>query len=168
MSSFSVETKSDGMKEFLVKVNRVSKTVKGGRKMSFSAFVVVGDGVSKVGFGHGKAAEVPVAIQKALEVARQSMVKVNLNGDTIYHPVEAKFRASKVRILPASEGTGIIAGTAMRAVFEVLGVQNILAKVMGSPNAINVVQATIEALRAVKTPEEIASKRGKTVEEVVS
>jgi small subunit ribosomal protein S5 len=168
MSSFSIETKSDGIREALVEVNRVSKTVKGGRRMSFSAYVVVGDAkAKKVGFGHGKAVEVPVAIQKAMENARRNMVKVNLNGDTIYHPVETKFRATKVVIMPASEGTGIIAGAAMRSVFEVLGVQNILAKVMGSANSINVVQATVNALSMVKTPEEIASKRGKTVEEIV-
>jgi len=165
--SFSVETKSDGIKEALVAVNRVSKTVKGGRRMSFSAFVVVGDGKGKVGFGHGKALEVPVAIQKALESARRSMVKVQLNGDTIYHPVHAKFRATKVLMLPASEGTGIIAGAAMRAVFEVMGIQNILSKVSGSVNAINVVQATVKALISMKSPEQIAEKRGKTVEEVV-
>jgi len=165
--SFSVETKSDGIKEALVAVNRVSKTVKGGRRMSFSAFVVVGDGKGKVGFGHGKALEVPVAIQKALESARRSMVKVQLNGDTIYHPVHAKFRATKVLMLPASEGTGIIAGAAMRAVFEVMGIQNILSKVSGSANAINVVQATVKALISMKSPEQIAEKRGKTVEEVV-
>lgn len=165
--SFSVETKSDGIREALVAINRVSKTVKGGRRMSFSAFVVVGDGKGKVGFGHGKALEVPVAIQKALESARRSMVKVQLNGDTIYHPVNAKFRATKVLMLPASEGTGIIAGAAMRAVFEVLGVQNILAKVRGSANAINVVQATVKALASMTSPEQMADKRGKTVEEVV-
>lgn len=165
--SFSVETKSDGIREALVAINRVSKTVKGGRRMSFSAFVVVGDGKGRVGFGHGKALEVPVAIQKALESARRSMVKVQLNGDTIYHPVNAKFRATKVLMLPASEGTGIIAGAAMRAVFEVLGVQNILAKVRGSANAINVVQATVKALASMTSPEQMAEKRGKTVEEVV-
>ena len=165
--SFSVETKSDGIREALVAVNRVSKTVKGGRRMSFSAFVVVGDGKGKVGFGHGKALEVPVAIQKALESARRSMVKIQLDGDTIYHPIKGKFRATKVLIMPASEGTGIIAGAAMRAVFEVLGVQNILAKVSGSANAINVVQATVNALASMKSPEQIAEKRGKNVEEVV-
>lgn len=164
--SFSVETKSDGLKEALVAVNRVSKTVKGGRRMSFSACVVVGDGKSRVGVGHGKAAEVPAAIQKALETARKNMIKVQLKGDTLYHPIQNKFRATKVVILPASEGTGIIAGAAMRAVFEVLGVQNVLAKVMGSANPINVVRATLGALKMMKSPSEIAEKRGKTLEEI--
>jgi small subunit ribosomal protein S5 len=164
--SFSVETKSDGLKEALVAVNRVSKTVKGGRRMSFSVCVVVGDGKGRVGVGHGKALEVPVAIQKALESARKNMTKVHINNGTVYHPVETKFRATKVIVLPASEGTGIIAGAAMRSVFEVLGVQNVLAKVTGSANPINVVRATVNALKMMKSPSEIAEKRGKTLEEI--
>lgn len=167
MSSYSVETKSDGIKESLVAVNRVSKTVKGGRRMSFAAYVVVGDGKSKIGFGHGKALEVPVAIQKAMDDARKSMFKVHLINGTLYHPVQAKFGATRVKMMPAEEGTGMIAGSAMRTVFEVLGVQNVRAKVVGSANPINVVQATLAGLRMIKSPEAIADKRGKTVEEIV-
>lgn len=166
-SSYSVETKSDGIKESLVAVNRVSKTVQGGRRMSFSADIVVGDGKSKVGFGHGKALEVPVAIQKATEDARKNMFKVHIINGTLYHPVEAKFGSTRIKMMPASEGTGMIAGSAMRAVFEVLGIQNVRAKVVGSANPINVVKATLQGLRMMKSPEAIADKRGKTVEEIV-
>lgn len=168
MSSFSVETKSDGIKEALIKVARVSKTVQGGRKMSFVAYVVVGDGQGRVGFGHGKAGEVPTAIQKALENARKQIIKVAINadGNTLFHPIHAKFGASKIIMMPASKGTGIIAGAAMRAVFEVLGIDNVLAKVIGSPNPINVVRATLEGLNGMRSPELIAEMRGLSVEEI--
>src|SRR5690606_27055355 len=136
----------DGMIEKLVSVNRVSKTVKGGRIFGFAALTVVGDGQGKVGFGYGKAREVPVAIQKSMERARKAMVDVALNEGTIWYPVNAQHGAAKVFMQPASEGTGVIAGGAMRAVFEVLGVRNILSKAQGSRNPINLVRATINGL----------------------
>jgi small subunit ribosomal protein S5 len=135
--------------------------------MSFAAFAVVGDGSGRIGIGHGKSNEVPLAIQKAMETARKNMVRVHLNGDTLFHQSTAKFGATKVIIMPATEGTGIIAGAAMRAVFEVLGVKNVVAKVIGSPNSINVIRAALAALRQMKSPESIAEKRGKTVTEIM-
>ena len=161
------DTTSDGIVEKLVEVNRTSKTVKGGRQMGFSALVVAGDGEGKVGYGRGKAREVPLAIQKATENARRNMMQVNLKGSTVQHKIVACYGASKVLMIPASEGTGIIAGTAMRAVFEVMGIENILAKSIGSTNPVNVVQATIKGLKNMKTPESIAAKRGKTVKEIL-
>lgn len=154
--------------EKLVAVNRVAKVVKGGRQFGFAALVVVGDGNGRVGFGRGKAREVPIAIQKAMESARRNMVTVPLNGETIHYAITARHGAAKVYMQPASEGTGIIAGGPMRAVFEVLGVHNILAKCIGSPNPINVVNATIKGLSQMTSPEYIAAKRGKSVEEVLS
>lgn len=156
----------DGMIEKLVSVNRVSKTVKGGRIFGFAALTVVGDGQGKVGFGYGKAREVPVAIQKSMERARKSMVDVALNEGTIWYPVTAQHGAAKVYMQPASEGTGVIAGGAMRAVFEVLGVRNILSKAQGSRNPINLVRATINGLKNIASPARIAAKRGKSVEEL--
>ena len=135
---------TDGISDKLVGVRRVTKVVKGGRMFGFSALVVVGDGQGKIGFGQGKAKEVPVAIQKATEAARRNMVQVQLNGTTLYHPIRSRHGASKVLLLPAAEGTGIIAGGAMRAVFEVMGVRNILAKNVGSTNPVNVVRATVK------------------------
>ncbi len=132
--------------EKLIAVNRVSKVVKGGRIFSFTALTVVGDGNGRVGFGYGKAREVPAAIQKAMEKARRNMVDVDLNGHTLQHPIKGRHSGSKVYMQPASEGTGIIAGGAMRAVLEVAGVQNVLSKCYGSTNPINVVRATINAL----------------------
>lgn len=164
--SYSQKTESDGIEEKLVNVRRVAKVVKGGRIFGFSAVVVVGDGKSRVGIGLGKAREVPAAIQKALEKARRRMKKVDINGDTIYREITAKHGATKVFMKPASEGTGVIAGGPMRAVFEVLGVKNVLAKVMGSTNPINVIRATVKALQNIESPEYVAEKRGKTVEEV--
>lgn len=159
---------AEGMVEKLVNVNRVAKVVKGGRIFGFTALTVVGDGNGKVGFGRGKAREVPVAIQKAMEQARRNMVQVELkDGHTLQHPVKSTHGASKVYMQPASEGTGIIAGGAMRAVFEVLGVHNVLAKSIGSTNPINVVRATIKGLATMASPEEMAAKRGKTVEEIL-
>ncbi len=159
---------NDGMQEKLITVNRVAKVVKGGRQFGFTALTVVGDGAGRVGFGYGKAREVPAAIQKAMEKARNSMVNVSLNGGTLQYPVTAEHGASKVFMQPASDGTGIIAGGAMRAVFEVLGVHDVLAKSIGSRNPINVVRATIRGLQAMNSPEDVAAKRGKTVEEIRS
>ncbi len=159
---------TEGLVEKLVNVNRVAKVVKGGRIFSFTALTVVGDGKGKVGFGRGKAREVPAAIQKAMEQARRNMVQVELkDGHTLQHAINAEHGASKVFMQPASEGTGIIAGGAMRAVFEVLGVQNVLAKSNGSTNPINIVRATIKGLANMATPESMAAKRGKTVEEIL-
>jgi small subunit ribosomal protein S5 len=157
----------EGLQEKLVNVNRVAKVVKGGRIFGFTALTVVGDGNGKIGFGRGKAREVPVAIQKAMEAARRDTVEVTLNGTTIWHPIKATHGSSTVYLQPASEGTGIIAGGAMRAVLEVVGVHNVLAKVYGSTNPINVVRATIKGLSQMVTPESVAAKRGKTVEEIM-
>ncbi len=157
---------SDGLQEKLVAVNRVAKVVKGGRQFGFTALTVVGDGEGKVGIGYGKAKEVPVAIQKAMERARRDMVTVALKDGTLQYPITARHGAAKVFMKPASEGTGIIAGGAMRAVFEVLGVRNVLAKCIGSRNPINVVKATLKGLAEMSSPEDIAAKRGKSVEEI--
>ncbi|KFH38713.1 30S ribosomal protein S5 [Vibrio cholerae] len=154
------------MQEKLIAVNRVSKTVKGGRIMSFTALTVVGDGNGRVGFGYGKAREVPAAIQKAMEKARRSMVTIALNEGTLHHPVKGRHSGSKVYMQPAAEGTGVIAGGAMRAVLEVAGVHNVLSKAYGSTNPINIVRATIDALVDVKSPEMVAAKRGLTVEAI--
>ncbi len=157
---------SDGMLEKLIAVNRVSKTVKGGRQFTFTALTVVGDGAGKVGFGYGKAREVPVAIQKSMEHARRQMINVELNQGTLWHPIKANHGAARVYMQPASEGTGVIAGGAMRAVLEAVGVKNILAKAVGSRNPINLVRATMKGLRAMSSPSRVAAKRGKTVEEI--
>lgn len=154
-------------KEKLVSVNRVSKTVKGGKQFAFAALTVVGDGAGRVGFGYGKAREVPVAIQKAMERARKNMISVPLRGMTLQHEIWGEHGATKVFMRPASDGTGVIAGGAMRAVFEVAGVQNVLAKSFGSRNAINVVRATVDALKNMNLPSEIAAKRGKTIEDIL-
>lgn len=162
-----VEDKNEGLQEKLVQVNRVAKVVKGGRIFGFTALTVVGDGNGKVGFGRGKAREVPAAIQKALEAARRNMVSVDLSGTTLQHPIKARHGASKVYMQPASDGTGIIAGGAMRAVFEVAGVQNVLAKCYGSTSPVNVVRATVNGLAAMHSPDDVAAKRGKSVEEIL-
>ena len=156
----------DGFIEKLVAVNRVSKTVKGGRQFTFTALTVVGDGAGKVGFGYGKAREVPVAIQKSMEYARKAMVAVDLNEGTLWHPVKAGHGAARVFMQPASEGTGVIAGGAMRAVLEAVGVKNVLAKAVGSRNPINLVRATVKGLEAMQSPARIAAKRGKSIEEI--
>jgi len=156
----------DGLQEKLISVNRVAKTVKGGRIFSFAALTVVGDGQGRVGFGYGKAREVPVAIQKAMEKARRNMVSVPLVNGTLHYPIKARHVAAKVYMQPASEGTGIIAGGAMRAVLEVLGVHNILAKRNGSSNPVNVVRATINGLAAMGSPDFVAAKRGKSTDEI--
>jgi len=156
----------DTLEEKLVQVNRVAKVVKGGRIFGFTALTVVGDGNGRVGFGRGKAKEVPIAIQKAMEDARRSLVDVELNGSTLWYPVKAKHGSANVYMQPASEGTGIIAGGAMRAVLELAGVQNVLAKCYGSTNPVNVVRATINALSKMESPESVAMRRGKTVEQI--
>jgi small subunit ribosomal protein S5 len=158
---------SDGLQEKLVTVNRVAKVVKGGRQFGFTALTVVGDGEGKVGVGYGKAREVPLAIQKAMEKARRDMVTVNLQEGTLHYPITARYGAAKVFMKPASEGTGIIAGGAMRAIFEVVGVKNVLAKCIGSRNPINVVRATLKGLSQMSSPEEVAARRGKSVEEIL-
>ena len=158
---------TEGLQEKLVQVNRVAKVVKGGRIFSFTALTVVGDGNGKVGFGRGKAREVPVAIQKAMEAARRNMVQVDIKGDTLQYAVRGVHGASKVYMQPASEGTGVIAGGAMRSVLEIAGVHNVLAKCYGSTNPVNVVRATIKALQSISSPEEVAAKRGKSVEDIL-
>ena len=163
----NIEQKDGDLQESLVQVNRVSKVVKGGRIFSFTALTVVGDGAGRVGFGRGKAREVPAAIQKAMEAARRNMITVELDGTTLQYAIKARHGASKVYMQPASEGTGVIAGGAMRAVFEMAGVHNVLAKCYGSTNPLNVVRATFNGLKAMNSPEEIAAKRGKTVEEIL-
>ena len=160
------EANTEGLEEKLVQVNRVAKTVKGGRIFAFTALTVVGDGKGRVGFGRGKAREVPAAIQKAMESARRNTIQVDLDGDTIQYPVKARHGASKVYMQPASQGTGVITGGAMRAVLEVAGVHNVLSKAYGSTNPINIVRATIDALGSVKSPEMVAAKRGLTVESI--
>jgi len=155
------------LKEKLVATNRVSKTVKGGKHFSFTALTVVGDGAGRVGFGYGKAREVPAAISKAMDQARKNMVTVPLRGHTIQHEVIGTHGATRVLLKPASDGTGVIAGGAMRPMFEVAGVQNVLAKTYGSRNAMNVVRATVDAIKKMSMPSEIAAKRGKTLEEIL-
>jgi len=167
MAKFDAQQNSDGLIEKLVNINRVAKVVKGGRIFGFTALTVVGDGEGKVGFGRGKAREVPVAVQKAMENARKNMFNINLKGGTLQYPLQGTHGAAKVVMLPASEGTGIIAGGAMRAVFEAVGVRDVLAKCIGSNNPINVVRATFEGLSAMTTPEAVAAKRGKSVKEIV-
>ena len=160
------EKPDDGMREKMVAVNRVTKVVKGGRILGFAALTVVGEGDGGVGMGKGKSREVPVAVQKAMEEARRKMAKVSLRNGTLHHSVIGKHGASSVLMQPAPVGTGIIAGGAMRAVFEVMGVTDIIAKSIGSTNPYNVVRATLNGLMATNAPSVIAAKRGKTVEEI--
>jgi small subunit ribosomal protein S5 len=157
---------ADEFVEKLVAVNRTAKVVKGGRQFGFTALTVVGDGAGRVGYGFGKAREVPVAISKAMAQARKNMVNVSLRNDTLYYAVKMEQGATRVYMQPASDGTGVIAGGGMRAVLECVGVRNVLAKSYGSRNPINVVRATIAALIKVRSPEEIAAKRGKSLEEI--
>ena len=151
----------EALEEKLVGVNRVAKVVKGGRIFGFTALTVVGDGNGRVGFGRGKAKEVPIAIQKAMENARRSMVEVDLNNTTLWYPIKAKHGSANVYMQPASEGTGIIAGGAMRAVLELVGIKNVLAKCYGSTNPINVVRATINGLAKMESPDSVKERRGK-------
>jgi len=157
----------DGMREKMIAINRVTKVVKGGRIMGFAALTVVGDGDGRIGMGKGKSKEVPVAVQKAMEEARRKMIKVTLKNGTLQHTVTGKHGASKVMIMPAKEGTGVIAGGPMRAIFEVLGVVNVVAKSNGSTNPYNMVRATLDGLSKMSAPSEIAAKRGKSVEEII-
>ncbi|MDH4148920.1 MAG: 30S ribosomal protein S5 [Betaproteobacteria bacterium] len=160
------EERGDGLREKMVAINRVTKVVKGGRVLGFAALTVVGDGDGGIGMGKGKSREVPVAVQKAMEEARKKMVKVQLRNGTLQHAVMGRHGASRVYMQPASEGTGIIAGGPVRAVLEVMGVANILAKCIGSTNPYNIVRATINGLTEMNTPAEIAAKRGKSVDEI--
>lgn len=166
MATAPAQGSTDGLQEKLVNVRRVAKVVKGGRVFGFAALTVVGDGEGRVGYGVAKAREVPVAIQKSLEQARKNMKKVALNGGTLQYSVMSNTGAAKVYMQPASEGTGIIAGGAMRAVFEVVGVHNVLAKCIGTNNPINVVRATIDGLASMHDPKQIAAKRGLSVEQI--
>jgi len=160
------EQRGDGLREKMIAINRVTKVVKGGRVMGFAALVVVGDGDGRVGMGKGKAREVPVSVQKAMDEARNKLVKINLKNGTLHHAVTGRHGSSRVYMQPASDGTGIIAGGPMRAIFEVMGVTNVLAKIIGSTNPYNVVRATLNGLQAMNTPSVIAAKRGKSVEEI--
>lgn len=157
----------DGMREKMIAINRVTKVVKGGRIMGFAALTVVGDGDGRIGMGKGKSKEVPVAVQKAMEEARRKMIKVTLKNGTLQHTVTGQHGASKVMIMPAKEGTGVIAGGPMRAIFEVMGNVNVVAKSNGSTNPYNMVRATLDGLSKMSTPSEIAAKRGKSVEEIL-
>ena len=161
------DERDDGLKEKMVAINRVTKVVKGGRILGFAALTVVGDGDGGIGMGKGKSREVPVAVQKAMDEARRKMRKVSLKNGTLQHTVMGKHGAASVLMQPAPAGTGIIAGGPMRAVFEVMGVTDVICKCIGSANPYNVVRATINGLMAINTPAEIAAKRGKSVEEIL-
>lgn len=167
MASFDNAQSADGFQEKLVAVNRVAKVVKGGRQFGFTALMVVGDGNGRVGYGYGKAREVPVAIQKATEQARKNMRDVSLKEGTLFYAMKGRHGATRVYMQPASDGTGVIAGGAMRSVLEVAGVKNVLAKSYGSRNPINVVQATLNALTDAASPDDIAAKRGKSLNEIL-
>ena len=167
MANYQAGSSEDELLEKLVTINRVAKVVKGGRLFGFTALTVVGDGKGRVGMGRGKAREVPAAIQKAMESARRNMIRVPLKGGTLQYALTARHGAAKVYMQPASEGTGIIAGGPMRAVFEVLGVRDVLAKCIGSPNPINVIRATIKGLENMTEPDRIAAKRGMPVEDLL-
>src|SRR5690606_36619296 len=161
------QERDDGLKEKMIAVNRVSKVVKGDRTMRFASLAVVGDGDGRIGMGKGKAREVPVTVQKAMEHARRGLFKVLLKNGTSHHTVVGKHGAATVLISPAAEGTGVIASGPMRAIFEVMGVRNVVAKSLGSSNPYNMVRATLNGLRACSTPADIAAKRGKSVEEIL-
>lgn len=161
------EERDDGIREKMIAVNRVTKVVKGGRILGFAALTVVGDGDGRIGMGKGKSREVPVSVQKAMERARRTMEKVPLKSGTIHHAVAGRHGAAKVMLMPAVEGTGVIAGGPMRAIFDVMGIRNIVAKSHGSTNPYNMVRATLNALENLRTPSEIAAKRGKSVEEIL-
>ena len=161
------EEQDDGIREKMIAVNRVTKVVKGGRILGFAALTVVGDGDGRIGMGKGKSREVPVSVQKAMDQARRAMEKVPLRNGTIFHAVEGHHGASRVMLHPAPEGTGVIAGGPMRAIFDVMGIRNIVAKSHGSSNPYNMVRATLDALSKLRSPSEIAAKRGKTVEVLI-
>jgi len=160
------EDRDDGLREKMIAVNRVTKVVKGGRILGFAALTVVGDGDGRVGMGKGKSKEVPAAVQKAMEEARRNMHKVSLKNGTIHHNVTGHHGAANVQMAPAPKGTGIIAGGPMRAVFEVMGITDIVAKSHGSSNPYNMVRATLDALIKSTTAAEVAAKRGKSVEDL--
>ena len=162
------EGPEDGLREKMIAINRVTKVVKGGRILGFAALTVVGDGDGRIGMGKGKSKEVPAAVQKAMEEARRNMIKVSLKDGSIHHKVVGEHGASHVLVAPAPRGTGIIAGGPMRAVFEVMGVSDVLCKCIGSTNPYNVVRATLDGLKKMNTPFEIAAKRGKTIEEILA
>lgn len=164
----AAEEIDDGIREKMIAVNRVTKVVKGGRIMAFAALTVAGDGDGSIGMGTGKSREVPASVSKAMERARKSMIKVPLNNGTIYHQVTGRHGASTVILMPASEGTGVIAGGPMRAVLDAVGIRNVLAKAYGSTNPYNMVRATLNALESLHSPADIAAKRGKTVEELTA
>lgn len=161
------DDQGDGLREKMISVNRVTKVVKGGRILGFAALTVVGDGDGSIGMGKGKSREVPVAVQKAMEEARRKLVKISLKNGTLHHAVLGEHGSSRVLMMPAPDGTGIIAGGAMRAVFEVMGVTNVVAKAHGSTNPYNIVRATLDGLNKMSTPAEIAAKRGKTMEQLL-
>ena len=161
------EGRDDGLREKMIQVNRVTKVVKGGRIMGFAALTVVGDGDGRVGMGKGKAREVPLAVQKAMDQARRNMVKVSLKNGSVHHNIRGEHGAAKVLLAPAPAGTGIIAGGPMRAVFEVLGITDVVAKSHGSSNPYNLVRATLDALQNSTTPASVAAKRGKSVEDIL-
>ncbi len=165
--TIGAEEGGDNLREKMVAINRVTKVVKGGRILGFAALTVVGDGDGGVGMGKGKSREVPVAVQKAMDEARRKMIKVKLKNGSIYHPITASHGAAKVYMQPAPEGTGIIAGGPMRAIFEVMGMTNILAKCIGSTNPYNVVRATLKGLDQMNTPATIAAKRNKTIKDIL-
>ena len=165
-ANINKDANEDGLREKMIAINRVTKVVKGGRILGFAALTVVGDGDGRVGMGKGKAREVPVAVQKAMEAARRNMIKVSLKSGSLHHSVHGEHGASNVMMLPAAKGTGIIAGGPMRAVFEVLGITDIVAKSHGTSNPYNMVRATLDALNKGTTPAEVAAKRGKSVEDI--
>ena len=160
------DSRDDGLKEKMIADNRVTKVVKGGRILAFAALTVVGDNDGRVGMGKGKSKEVPAAVQKAMEEARRNMIKVSLKNGTIHHRVEGRHGAASVMMIPAPKGTGIIAGGPMRAVFEVMGITDIVAKSHGTSNPYNMVRATFDALKNSTTASEVAAKRGKSVEDI--
>jgi small subunit ribosomal protein S5 len=164
----NTEERDDGLREKMIAVNRVSKTVKGGRILGFAALTVVGDGDGSIGMGKGKSREVPVAVQKAMDEARRKLLRVPLKGGTFHHAVMGKHGASTVLISPAPKGTGIITGGPMRAIFEVMGVSDVVAKSLGSSNPYNMVRATLNGLKQMHTPADVANKRGLSIEQILN
>ena len=164
----AAEEIDDGIREKMIAVNRVTKVVKGGRIMAFAALTVAGDGDGSIGMGTGKSREVPASVSKAMERARKSMIKVPLKNGTIYHAVEGRHGSSRVILMPAVEGTGVIAGGPMRAMMDAVGIRNVLAKAYLYTKPYNIVRATINALENLRSPADIAAKRGKTVEELTA
>ncbi len=164
----NTEERDDGLREKMIAVNRVSKTVKGGRILGFAALTVVGDGDGSIGMCKGKSREVPVAVQKAMDEARRKLLRVPLKGGTFHHAVMGKHGASTVLISPAPKGTGIIAGGPMRAIFEVMGVSDVVAKSLGSSNPYNMVRATLNGLKQMHTPADVANKRGLSIEQILN